>query len=137
MQKLFSYETLAILSPRHALARKPFLEPQDFADELLISYPVDASMLDVVRHFLAPAGVTAKRRPAELTVAILQLVASGRGIAALPEWSVASYLERGYVIGKPLGAAGLRCDLFAAIPESLAAKPFMLDFMSKLGPGGA
>ncbi|TDU31840.1 LysR family transcriptional regulator for metE and metH [Panacagrimonas perspica] len=132
IEPLFSYETMAILSPRHALARKAYLTPADFADQTLISYPVDEDMLDVVRHFLAPAGVTAKRRKVELTVAILQLVASGRGIAALPEWSVAGYLERGYVVGKPLGEEGLRCELYAAIPESLAAKPFMADFIAKV-----
>ena len=41
-------------------------------------------MLDVMKHCLTPAGINPKRRTAELTVAILQLVASGRGIAALP-----------------------------------------------------
>ncbi|MGQ0502991.1 MAG: hypothetical protein ACT4P0_10375 [Panacagrimonas sp.] len=43
--------------------------------------------------------------------------------------------ERGYVVGKPLGAGGLHCDLFAAIPASLAAKPFMVDFIAKLRRG--
>ncbi|WP_295681548.1 LysR family transcriptional regulator [uncultured Nevskia sp.] len=132
VEKLFSYETLAVLSPRHPLARKAFLEPADFGAETLISYPVDEDMLDVVRHFLAPAGVTTQRRKVELTVAILQLVASNRGIAALPEWSIAPYLTRSYVIGKPLGPNGLRCDLYAAIPESLAAKPFMSDFLAEV-----
>ena len=131
-EHLFSYQTLAILGPQHAYAGKAYLQPRDFASEVLISYPVDEEMLDVVRHFLAPRGVRPKRRNAELTVAILQLVASGRGIAALPEWSVKPYLERGYVVGKPLGAKGLRCELHGAMPESLATKPFMRDFVEKV-----
>ena len=88
VEPLFTYETVAILSRSHPLAKKPFLTPQDFAAETLISYPVEDEMLDVVRHFLAPAGVKPRRRNAELTVAILQLVASGRGLAALPSSSV-------------------------------------------------
>jgi len=135
VEPLFRYETLAILSPRHPLAKKNFLEAADFASETLISYPVDDAMLDVVRHFLAPAGVKPRRRNAELTVAILQLVASGRGIAALPEWSVSEYLKRGYVIGKSLGADGLHCELHAAIPESLASKAYMRDFVGKVRAG--
>ncbi len=69
-------------------------------------------MLDVVRHFLAPAKIKPQRRNVELTAAILQLVASGRGIAALPEWSVKPYLDRGYVVGKSLGAerTGMRAS---------------------------
>lgn len=132
VERLFRYETVAILSPRHPLAKKPFLTPEDFATEVLISYPVDDAMLDVVRDFLQPAGVRPRRRRAELTVAILQLVASGRGIAALPSWSVAQYLARGYVIAKPLGPDGLMEDLYAAIPASLAAAPFMDDFIDKV-----
>ncbi|PTU32309.1 LysR family transcriptional regulator [Stenotrophobium rhamnosiphilum] len=131
-EHLFTYETLAILSPKHPLADKPFLQPKDFQSETLISYPVDDEMLDVVRHFLAPARIKAKRRNVELTVAILQLVASGRGIAALPEWSVKPYLDRGYVVGKSLGPNGLKCELHAAMPESLANKPYMRDFISKV-----
>ncbi|MFI4980326.1 MAG: LysR family transcriptional regulator [Nevskiales bacterium] len=131
-EHLFTYETLAIMSPKHRYAEKAYLQPRDFASEVLISYPVDDEMLDVVRHFLAPKGIKPKRRNAELTVAILQLVASGRGIAALPEWSVKPYLDRGYVVGKPLGSRGLQCELHAAMPESLAAKPFMRDFVEKV-----
>lgn len=134
-EHLFSYETLAIMSPDHRYAGRDYLQPRDFAAEVLISYPVDDAMLDVVRHFLAPRGIRPKRRNAELTLAILQLVASGRGIAALPEWSVKTYLDRGYVVGKPLGPKGLRCELHAAMPESLAAKPFMRDFVEKVREG--
>ena len=136
VEKLFSYETVAIVSPRHALAAKPFLTPQDFADETLISYPVADEMLDVMKHFLLPASVRPKRRNAELTAAILQLVASGRGIAALPSWSVLASLEKGYVIAKRLGREGLFCDLYAAMPESLSRKPSMQDFLAKVKEGG-
>ena len=71
-------------------------------------------MLDVMKHCLTPAGINPKRRTAELTVAILQLVASGRGIAALPAWTVGNYIERGYVVSRAIGAEGLRCELYAA-----------------------
>ncbi|MGH8443979.1 MAG: LysR family transcriptional regulator [Solimonas sp.] len=135
-EHLFTYETVAILSPRHPLAQKQYLQPRDFLSDTLISYPVDDSMLDVVRHFLAPKGIKPKRRNAELTIAILQLVASGRGIAALPEWSVQPYLDRGYVVGRPLGPKGLKCELHAAIPESLADKPYMRDFVGKVRDAG-
>lgn len=130
VERLFRYETLAILAPRHPLAEKPFLTPEDFAQETLISYPVPDTMLDVVRHFLMPARVHPRRRTAELTVAILQLVASGRGIAALPAWSVVPYLQRGYVVGRRLGQRGLFCDLYAAVPESLAHRVYLRAFMA-------
>ena len=103
---LFRYESVALMSPRHPLASKQWLEAADFADETLITYPVPDEMLDLMKHCLIPAGINPRRRTAELTVAILQLVASGRGIAALPSWTVGNYLERGYVVSRPIGVSG-------------------------------
>lgn len=112
---LFSYEMVALVARGHPLAGKRYLAARDFAGESLITYPVPDRMLDLVRHVLKPAGVNPPRRTAELTVAILQLVASRRGIAALPRWAVQPYLDRGYVAALPIGAKGLRGRLYAAV----------------------
>ena len=127
---LFRYESVALMSPRHRLAAKSWLEPGDFADETLITYPVPDEMLDLMKHCLTPAGINPKRRTAELTVAILQLVASGRGIAALPSWTVDNYIERGYVVSRPIGQTGLRCELYAATTKSGAEAAYIREFIS-------
>jgi LysR family transcriptional regulator for metE and metH len=56
-------------------------------------------------------------------------VASRRGIAALPNWTVQSYLERDYVLGKPIGKKGLWSALYAATTAPMATSAFMLDFL--------
>jgi LysR family transcriptional regulator, regulator for metE and metH len=127
---LFRYESVALMSPRHRLAAKPYLEAQDFADETLITYPVPDEMLDVMKHCLTPAHINPKRRTAELTVAILQLVASGRGIAALPSWTVGNYIERGYVVSRPIGQSGLRCELYAATTDAGADATYIREFIA-------
>lgn len=127
---LFRYESVALMSPRHRLAVKHWLEAGDFADETLITYPVGDEMLDVMKHCLTPAGINPKRRTAELTVAILQLVASGRGIAALPSWTVGTYLERGYVVSRSIGRDGLRCDLYAATTRAGAETAYIREFIA-------
>lgn len=127
---LFEYETLALLSPRHPLAQRAYLRPGDFAGETLVAYPVPDDRLDVMKHCLQPAGVKPARRNAELTVAILQLVASGRGIAALPAWSVATYLQRGYVSAVPIGRKGLHCELYAATTTNGAQRAYLQEFVS-------
>ena len=106
------------MSPRIGSPAKSWIDAADFADETLITYPVPDEMLDVMKHCLTPAGVNPRRRTAELTVAILQLVASGRGIAALPSWTVGNYIERGYVVSRPIGGGALRCELYAATTRS-------------------
>jgi LysR family transcriptional regulator, regulator for metE and metH len=127
---LFRYQSVALMSPKHPLAAKSWLEAQDFANETLITYPVPDEMLDVMKHCLIPAGVNPRRRTAELTVAILQLVASGRGIAALPSWTVGNYIERGYVVSRPIGPSGLSCELYAATTHAGAEAAYIREFIS-------
>ncbi|MET0211244.1 MAG: LysR family transcriptional regulator [Burkholderiaceae bacterium] len=126
---LFSFEIIALLPKTHALLDKPWLEAADFSDHTLITYPVPDEMLDLVRRVLQPAGITPPRRTSELTVAMLQLVASGRGIAALPLWAVESYLARGYVARQRIGEEGLTGRLYAVTPQRLATRPFVADFV--------
>src|SRR5258708_30577136 len=131
---LFGYESVALTSPRHPLASKNWLEADDFAGETLITYPVPDEMLDLMKHCLTPAGINPKRRTAELTVAILQLVASGRGIAALPSWTVGNYIERGYVVSRPIGPSGLRCELYAATTPAGAEAAYIKEFIALTPP---
>jgi LysR family transcriptional regulator for metE and metH len=127
---LFRYESVALMSPKHPLSGKAWVEAADFANQTLITYPVPDEMLDVMKHRLTPAGINPKRRTAELTVAILQLVASGRGIAALPAWTVGNYIERGYVVSRPIGQQGLYCELYAATTRTAAESAYIKEFIA-------
>ncbi|WP_269531743.1 LysR family transcriptional regulator [Chitinimonas sp. BJYL2] len=126
---LFRYEIVGLVANDHALAGKARLEASDFASETLITYPVPETMLDIMRQVLTPAGIAPKRRSSELTVAILQLVASRRGIAALPAWAVAPYLERRYVTALPITSKRLYGELYAAVPKGRAPLAYVEDFV--------
>lgn len=127
---LFSFEIVALLANDHALAAKAYLQASDFADQTLISYPVPDEMLDIIRQVLQPAGVVpANRRTTELTIAMLQLVASGRGVATLPRWAVQGYLDRGYVSARPLGPKGLTGRLYMACTAATSQRPWLSDFV--------
>ncbi len=126
---LFSYEVLALLSHHHPLIRKPYLTARDFRPETLITYPIPDERLDLIRDVLKPAKINPVRRTTELTVAILQLVASGRGVAALPGWTVQPYLDRNYVAWKPVGKSGLYSRLYAATNEPASSQAYMQEFL--------
>lgn len=130
-QPLFAYEVQLAISNKHPLAKKPYVEPDDFKDETLICYPVDKNRLDVFTRFLDPANAEpADMRTAELTVMMMQLVASGRGVCALPNWALTEYLERGYVSAKSLGSKGVWSTLYAAIRSDQLQAEFMQDFLT-------
>ncbi|WP_153099654.1 LysR family transcriptional regulator [Paraburkholderia hayleyella] len=130
---LFRFQIVGLVSNDHALAQQSHLIAEDFRHETLITYPVPDDMLDIVRQVLRPAGIEPRRRTSELTVAILQLVASRRGVAALPLWAVATYLDKHYVSARPvLTAAGatLTGELYAATLPAFATRPYAADFVS-------
>jgi LysR family transcriptional regulator for metE and metH len=128
-QPLFAYEMVLIMAKDHPLAAKPVWQADDLASETLIHYPVPDVMLDLVRKVLKPAGVNPARRTSELTVAIIQLVASRRGVAAMPFWAVKPYLDRGYIASARIGESGLQSELYAALRQDDALLAYMRDFL--------
>lgn len=127
-QPLFAYEMVGICAKDHPLAGKAVWQAEDFTDETLITYPVPDDMLDLLRKVLLPAGINPPRRHSELTIAIIQLVASRRGIAALPYWTVMPYLEKDYVISRPITSNGLQSELYAAMRAEDAGKSYLDNF---------
>ncbi|VAW90706.1 Transcriptional activator MetR [hydrothermal vent metagenome] len=127
---LFDFEALAIMPNDHILSQKHWLEPVDFADQVLITYPVATNRLDIFNHFLNPAKILPKEvRQSELTAMLLQLVASRRGIAVLPDWVLTEYLHANYVTARSLGESGLYGTVFAAIRKREASQAYLLDFI--------
>lgn len=129
-QPLFGYQGMLALAKGHPLIAKSWIAPEDLAGETLISYPVERERLDVFKHFLDPAGVEpAAIRTTELTAMILQLVASRRGVAALPSWVLTEYLARDYIADRPLGNEPFWCTVYAAVRADDAELAYLRDFM--------
>ncbi|VAW71915.1 Transcriptional activator MetR [hydrothermal vent metagenome] len=129
-EPLFDYQAMVIMANDHPLTERGFVEAADFAEQTLITYPVEQQRLDIFRYFLAPQHVAPKAiRQSELTVMILQLVASGRGIAVLPDWVINEYIEKKYVAARPLGEQGMGGTLYAGIREREAKRVYLTDFI--------
>ncbi len=127
---LFTYEAMLAVANQHPLADKAFIEPQDLKNEVLITYPIERDRLDILTRFLDPADIEPLSvRTTEMTVMMVQLVASNRGVCCLPNWALHEYSSRGYVSAKRLGKKGLQATLYAAIREDMFDAPFMQDFL--------
>ena len=125
---LFSYEMVGLCAKDHPLATKEVWQAEDFIDQTLITYPVPDDMLDLLRKVLHPKGVNPTRRTSELTIAIIQLVASKRGVSALPFWAAKPYLDRGYIVARKITEQGLHSNLYAATRELDSQIAFVDDF---------
>ena len=123
---LFDYEPVFVAASSHPLAQKPFIEAEDFRDQTLITYPVERARLDVFSQLLTPAKVQpANVRQVELTAVILLLVASGRGVAVLPDWVVRQTSYGSDYVTRPLTKSGLTRRLYAAVREEEAELPYV------------
>lgn len=112
-EPVFDYEQVLVVGRDHPLARADQVEPQDLLDEVLITYPVPTDRLDIYTQFLMPAGVAPKRHKAiETTDIMLQMVASGRGVAALPRWLAQDYAQKMNVFAVRLGKHGIAKQIF-------------------------
>lgn len=129
---LFRYEVLALMARNHPYTRKSHLTARDFARETLVTYPIPDDRIDVIREVLMPAKVEPPRRRTELTVAILQLVASHRAIAAMPGWAVQPYLDKSYVVSRPIRKSGLFANLYAATTTEQSSAAYMTEFLDTM-----
>lgn len=131
-QALFSYQPMLVVSHQHALADKDYILPEDLSDETLITYPIEQDRLDIFNLFLDPAGVSPNSiRHAELTLMMLQLVASGRGVAALPNWALSEYLQQEHILAKPLGEESCWATLYMAIRVEQLDSSYMRVFLKE------
>ena len=122
---VFHYESQLALSNSHELLKKKQIEPTDLIDQNLITYPVDKDRLDIYKHFLTPTGIRPKsERTAELTLMIIQLVASSRGVACLPNWVLREYLDRDLISVRKFNPI-LEGTLYFAIREDQKGSAFM------------
>ena len=119
---------VGICSKDHPLAEKEIWDAEDFADETWVTYPVPDDMLDLLRKVLKPKGINPTRRTTELTIAMIQLVASRRGIATIPYWAALPYLEKGYVVARKVTKEGLYSNLYAAIRKEDESLSYLEDF---------
>lgn len=112
-EPVFDYEQVLVTAAGHPLAAAAYVEPGHLSDQVLISYPVAIDRLDIYAQFLMPAGIMPRRHKViETTDIMLQMVESGRGVAALPRWLVEEYQEKMDLRAIRLGADGIAKQIF-------------------------
>src|SRR5262245_40472580 len=126
---LFEDELVAILEPRHRLALLPFLRPEDFADETLLTYAAKEEST-IYQRVLIPAGVTpAGFQQVQLTEAMIGLGKAGLGVAVLARWAVDPYIRAGMVKAVPVTKRGYRRVWSGAMLKDMARVPYVREFV--------
>lgn len=130
-EPVFDYEQVLVVGRQHRLASQAFVTPQELAQETLITYPVEIERLDIYNQFLVPAGCAPRRhKTIETTEIMLQMVASGRGVAALPGWLVAEYVGKVQLGTVRLGQRGIAKQIFLGMRDSDVAIDYLQAFIA-------
>lgn len=134
---VFDYEQVLVVRKGHVLADLPYVEPEQVAEQTLITYPVETERLDVYSLFLLPASCRPKKRKTiETTDILLQMVAAGRGVAALPRWLVEEYAAKLPIQGVKLGKKGIAKQIFLGIRHRDADTDYLASFLETARQAG-
>ncbi|MEA1082530.1 LysR family transcriptional regulator [Marinobacter qingdaonensis] len=130
-EPVFDYEQVLVVGADHRLAGKAWAEPADLEQESLITYPVEIERLDIYTGFLLPAHASpARHKTIETTDIMLQMVAAGRGVAALPRWLVEDYQARIPIRPVQLGERGIAKQIFLGLRERDRQVDYLNSFMT-------
>lgn len=129
-EPVFDYEQVLVVGLSHPLREAAWVSPQQLANETLITYPVSTDRLDIYTQFLTPAGASPKRHKLiETTDIMLQMIASGRGVGALPRWLVEEQAARFDVAPVQLGPEGIAKHIYLGYREADAEIDYLRAFV--------
>jgi len=118
-EPVFGYEQVLVVHRDHAWAAQEEVRPEQMIEETLITYPVPIDRLDIYNAFLLPAHCAPRRhKTIETTDIMLQMVASGRGVAALPKWLVTDYAPHLALHTLRLGPQGIQKHIHLGAREA-------------------
>lgn len=131
---VFDYEQVLVVQKDHPLTHAEYACPQDLAEEVLITYPVEPERLDVFSQFLHPASIApAKHKRIETTDIMLEMVAAKRGVAALPKWLVEEYAKNMPIKSIPLGHQGVHKKIHLGIRSADQSIDYINAFLRLAG----
>lgn len=129
---VFDYEHRLVVSDDHPLANQAMVEPEQLIDEVLFSYPVEPLRLDIFSQFLNPAKCSVKKhKTIETTEIMLQMVAAGRGVCALPGWLVDEYAKTMPIKSLRFGEKGISKQIFVGIRKDEQNIDYLSDFIEQ------
>ena len=130
-EPVFDYEQVLVVADGHALSSEAYVTPEQLSAEVLITYPVETDRLDIYTQFLTPANVVPRRHKViETTDIMLQMVASGRGVAALPRWLAEQYAGWMPLTPLRLGKKGIAKQIFLGTREADDAIDYLSAFVA-------
>lgn len=128
---VFDYELVLAVPAGHPLSQQHHAEPADLLEETLFTYPVPPERLDVFTQFLVPVNCRPRHhRSVETTEMMLQLVAAGRGVSAIPNWLVRQEAATLGVHPVRIGKTGIQKSIHLGLRNGDEAIDYIAGFLA-------
>jgi LysR family transcriptional regulator for metE and metH len=132
-EPLFEDEMVLVTPPDHRLAKRDYAPIDALEDEHLFIYSTAGRHSMVLGDILEPEGVTPREiTRIQLTEAILELVASGLGVAIMARWAVQPAVQSRAVSMLRLGKKGVMRTWYAATRSGDVTPAFQFDLIELL-----
>lgn len=131
---VFDYEQVLVVGPDHPWVGLDYVDAVAMQDQVLLSYPILSERLDVYKDFMTPAKIVPKSHIyVEDTEMLLQMVAAGRGVAALPKWLVMESQEHLGLRALSMGSTGVHQKIYLAVRAGVQPQAYMQAFLIAAG----
>jgi LysR family transcriptional regulator for metE and metH len=129
---VFDYEHRLVVPLSHPLAKGGQVMPEQLSGDVLFTYPVEPQRLDIFSQFLTPAKCSVKKHKIiETTEIMLQMVAAGRGICALPGWLVDEHAKTLPIKSLRLGEQGINKQIYVGVRKDEQQIDYLSDFIAQ------
>jgi LysR family transcriptional regulator for metE and metH len=127
---VFDYEQVLVTSVDHPLSKLSHINAEDLRDQVLITYPIENSRLDVFTQLLIPqGGSVAKHKRVETTEIILQMVEANRGVSVLPRWLIEEQSDAFQLKSVKIGPEGLHKKIYLGLRTEASQPAFISAFV--------
>jgi LysR family transcriptional regulator, regulator for metE and metH len=125
-------ELVMVLPTGHRLCASKYVRFRDLAGETILIYPPREEST-LLQKYMLPAGVEPREAlEIPLTEAMIEMIASGMGVALLAQWAVAPQAKAGRVCTRPLTARGVQRTWYAATLRGQPCSPYLSEFVELL-----
>jgi LysR family transcriptional regulator for metE and metH len=136
-RELFDDEHVAVVPCSHRWASRPFVTPDDIANEPLYLFSRSIENSFIVRKVLRPAGLTpANATYLQLPEGIIEMVKAGLGATVLPRWSITHALGSGDIKAIRITKGGVFRKWYAVTLADVTPTPFTEEFIRLLTKQG-
>ncbi|MGM0585839.1 MAG: LysR family transcriptional regulator [Pseudomonadota bacterium] len=107
---------VAVMSPDHPLAGRPWIDGSNFGEARLYTYPLTVEPGFEWEALLGPPAAPLRRiTPLATPEAAIDLLRAGYGVALFSRWAIAPELADGTLTARPYGPDGMSLDWWAVL----------------------